>query len=351
MNIGISSLYLKTLGGGEQYIFSIASCLLARHKVTLFTDTPGIVVEAEQRFGYPLTGLSTENDVLTHGATIPRLLRTLRLDALIHVGDGSLPFSFAKKNYYIIQFPTPWATHGGVLERLKESRITKILCYSSYVQSYIEKSIKAPVVVLPPSIRMQEYTVGEKEPFILSVGRFTQGMNTKNQRIMIQAMKALLSQGVKGWKLVLAGGMLPEDHAFVESLQKEAAGFPIEIQVNVPRTMLLSLFRKASIYWHAAGFGVDINTHPEQVEHFGITTVEAMASGAVPLVYPAGGQLEIVDDGLNGYYWKDIPELVNKTSTLIHKESERTRLMHTARIKADIFDISHFSQKVIETIG
>jgi len=37
------------------------------------------------------------------------------------------------------------------------------------------------------------------------------------------------------------------------------------------------------------------------LEHFGITTVEAMAAGCVPLVYDSGGQAEIVSSGYNGY--------------------------------------------------
>ena len=43
--------------------------------------------------------------------------------------------------------------------------------------------------------------------------------------------------------------------------------------------------------------GEDAERHPERFEHFGISVVEAMAAGAVPLVFGAAGPGEIVQDG------------------------------------------------------
>jgi glycosyltransferase involved in cell wall biosynthesis len=45
--------------------------------------------------------------------------------------------------------------------------------------------------------------------------------------------------------------------------------------------------------------------------------VEAMAAGAVPIVYNAGGHREIVKNGENGFLWGSIHELIKKTSELI----------------------------------
>ena len=60
------------------------------------------------------------------------------------------------------------------------------------------------------------------------------------------------------------------------------------------------LYGRASIFWHAAGLGEDPERHPDRYEHFGITTVEAMSAGAVPVVIDAAGQVEIVEHGANG---------------------------------------------------
>ena len=43
------------------------------------------------------------------------------------------------------------------------------------------------------------------------------------------------------------------------------------------------------LFWHAAGLGEDPTTNPDRFEHFGISVVEAMSAGAVPMVYEHGG--------------------------------------------------------------
>ena len=86
----------------------------------------------------------------------------------------------------------------------------------------------------------------------------------------------------------------------------------MELRLDVSREELLDLYSRASLFWHAAGYGQDERRHPERLEHFGITTVEAMAHGAVPLVYPAGGPAEVVEDGVSGRWWRTPGELVER---------------------------------------
>ena len=61
--------------------------------------------------------------------------------------------------------------------------------------------------------------------------------------------------------------------------------------------------RAASIYWHATGFGTSEQMQPSKQEHFGMSIVEAMSAGAVPIAFDAGGPRETVDPGANGYLW------------------------------------------------
>src|SRR5690606_18511751 len=72
------------------------------------------------------------------------------------------------------------------------------------------------------------------------------------------------------------------------------------------------LLATSGIYIHACGYGIDQTRNPELAEHYGISVVEAMAAGCVPFVIPKGGPGEIVDDAKNGFYWKEVPELVEK---------------------------------------
>ncbi len=56
------------------------------------------------------------------------------------------------------------------------------------------------------------------------------------------------------------------------------------------------------------------------MEHFGITTGEAMSAGCVPVVINKGGQPEIVRDGVDGFVWNDSRELKEITLKLITDE-------------------------------
>ena len=56
--------------------------------------------------------------------------------------------------------------------------------------------------------------------------------------------------------------------------------------------------------------------HPERFEHFGITVVEAMAAGAVPLVFGAGGPAEIVGTASTASTGDTLDELVEVSQEL-----------------------------------
>jgi len=106
----------------------------------------------------------------------------------------------------------------------------------------------------------------------------------------------------------LAGGSGVGDGGFLDNLKKKAKGVQIEFVENPDFLTLSDLYAKAKIFWSAAGFGSDENSTPEVMEHFGITLVEAMASGCIPVVYNGGGHKEIVNDEF-GFLWNTKEEL------------------------------------------
>jgi glycosyltransferase involved in cell wall biosynthesis len=171
-------------------------------------------------------------------------------------------------------------------------------------------------------------------------------MNAKKQEMMIEAFKKLTKAGLKNWKLALLGGVLPQDEEFVQKLRKQSKGFSIEILTNISILTLQEYYRKAKIYWHATGFGEDLNNHPEYAEHFGIATVEAMSYGTVPVVINAGGQPEIVDEGKNGLLWNTEEELLKKTNELIENKNEWEIFSLAAKEKAKEFTKEKFCMNV-----
>jgi glycosyltransferase involved in cell wall biosynthesis len=136
----------------------------------------------------------------------------------------------------------------------------------------------------------------------------------------------------EGWELHLCGGLsdMSGDLNYFKKMKSLALGFPIYFHANIPFSELQELYGKSSIYWHAAGNGIDEQVEPEKMEHFGISTVEAMANRCVPIVYNGGGQPEIVTDGVSGFCWNTVDELVNLTKKVIVDTDIMRNISHSA---------------------
>jgi glycosyltransferase involved in cell wall biosynthesis len=235
-----------------------------------------------------------------------------RPDLLFWVSDGSIPTLTAKKN--ILHFQVPFSKIKGrsLTNSIKFKTINHTVCNSEFTKNVIDKTFAVNSEILYPPCQMIE--PDKKEKIILAVGRFDGLMHNKRQDILINNFKKLQASG---WRLVMAGGDMGETNNLTK-LKQLSVDLPIEWVVNPPFDVMNKLYATASLFWHAAGFGVDEVKDPELVEHFGMSTVEAMSAGAVPLVYAAGGQKEIVREGENGCLWLSEIELVNQTNNLIN---------------------------------
>lgn len=148
----------------------------------------------------------------------------------------------------------------------------------------------------------------------------------------------------------MAGGVEVGAEENLKSLEKAAAGYPIEIIKSPAFGRLKDLYGKAKFFWSAAGFGEDEVKNPQKVEHFGITTVEAMAGGAVPLVFAAGGAKEIVENEKDGLTWQNVGELLKFTRGLIKDGKKLRSLAKSARKKAEEFSYAKFNQRTSTVI-
>jgi glycosyltransferase involved in cell wall biosynthesis len=158
----------------------------------------------------------------------------------------------------------------------------------------------------------------------------------------------LVEGGLDAWKLHLAGALTPgEEHAaYLADLRSAIGSLPIQLHVDLPAAQLRSLYSQSSIYWHAAGYGEDEQRAPIKFEHFGISTVEAMAAGSVPVVFAGGGQMELVESGSNGYAWRTLTELQQATLSLIRSPELCQQLARAAAKESERFSTSQFEQRL-----
>lgn len=352
MRIGVFDPYLDTVSGGERYCLTLVEDLARNHQVEIFWDGSDLKEEIKKRLLINLDKVSFAGNIFfRRGNFLEKLKKTSQYDLIFYLSDGSIPLSFAKRN--ILHFQIPFSNINGktLINKIKLRRFSSIICNSRFTKSVIDRSYSVNSRVIYPPVDVANFTVSKKENIILTVGRFTGLFGGKKQEAMINVFKKMVNNGLKNWEFVLIGGLLENDKDYFYKLNCQAEGYPVKLLPNLSFTELKKYYGKAVIYWHANGFGEDEKINPQRFEHFGISTVEAMASGCAPVVFNGGGQKEIVDHGLNGFLWQTEKELISYTAQLIKDNRLREKMAVTAVKKSQNFSKEIFLRRFNEVIG
>jgi glycosyltransferase involved in cell wall biosynthesis len=369
------------IGGSEFVAASLAETLAKDHQVDLFHHIPWLTSEKlAQSCGTDLSNVGLRY-VPTNGGPLKLSRRnpfghykdsrslnaelSESYDLFIAIVHGVPPFCHAARGALIVLFPTPTAPYrepqGGLSVKLALRHPARCLYqhweWARRMKSYQLKTaisdfsrrwtqrrwrIDCQIVYPPVDTRFRRI---EKENIILSVGRFAiEGEGYKKQEQMLAAFHRMKEQGLTGWQYVCAGGLseTPKHYSYFKNLSTIAAGSGAQLIANVERAELERLYERASIFWHAAGYGEDENTRPVFLEHFGISTVEAMAAGCVPVVIKKGGQAEIVEHGVSGFLWETLDELTNYTDLLLNDNRLLANMSEAARKRAQRYSRESF---------
>ncbi len=350
MKIGIYSPYLNILGGGERYILTMGNYLGGKSRVEVFWDEKGIKDKLDRYLKIDLKRVNFVDNIFRRDNLLKRTIFLGKYDLFVYVTDGSLFFSPAKRNVLVVQSPAHCPRITSLAMKLKFRNWQTVLCYSLFVKKIIDKNLPLPSLVLPPPVDTASFRPLEKKNIILSVGRFFPWLHSKKQEVLIQAFKKLYKGGLSDWQLYLVGKSEKGAEDYLEKIKKEAQGYPIKIITDASFSELAEIYGQAKIYWHATGFGEDLEKNPEKAEHFGITTVEAMAAGGVPVVINAGAQPEIVQDKDN-CLWETLEELERKTLNLINNQELWQKLSFEANLRSQNFSQEKFFERLNEIIS
>jgi len=297
---------------------------------------------------------------LPHGR-LKRILSGLfkkEYDLFITMSNHIYPYLFSqgRKNILHIQFP--------FLDRFERCPVVnvpsrllsfvllqsydRIICNSTFTRRWIQKRCakKLPVDVLHPPCDIDQSVPGKKENIILSVGRYFVGWHNKKQLEMVRMFKKMVDGGLTGWEYHQAGSTLPNrlDQEYLKKVRDEAGGYPVFIHTDVSFEEMQRLYAQSKIYWHATGLDEDELRYPERMEHFGMSTVEAMAAGCVPVVINKGGQPEIVTHGVIGLLWDTAEQLAEHTLKLAGDDAYRQELSLNAMKRAGVFSKENFKR-------
>lgn len=306
----IVSPYLDHLGGGERYMLTVASVLEnLGYQIDFAWDNLEQIYQLSTMLGLTLHNICLAPNIkplyMIHNP-LSMYRATRPYDVVVYLADGSIPLLGAHRNILHMQIPFHHVGGRKWSNQLKLKSIHSVLVNSRFTKKIVDQEYGINSFVLYPPV--PQIVPAIKTNTILSVGRFEPSLNTKHQDVLIDAFRQLSPQ-LPNWKLILAGGSSNEE--WIAKLKQQAQGLPIEFVINAKYYELCTMYSRATIYWHAAGYNVNEKKNPELTEHFGISTVEAISAGAVPLVVPYGGQREIVTDP--NLHWTTVKELITKT--------------------------------------
>lgn len=302
------------IGGGENYILTIGEALSEEYNVVLISEAKPSqtrVYFVMQDLGvkpYPLTIYSAEE------------AECLSFDICVVMGNEFAPHKIpnAKIIYYHCQFPFPMHngnnySHLSLVKKIHKyivnSKFTKknvLLESEKYAQNIACSVLYPPCQDLVDGINLIECKRAEKELInFVSVGRFQLNGHNKRQDFIAREMSSLSYKNKEIYTKIIGGlKNKPEDLVFYEDIKRQNL-FNVELKINVERTVLVQDLISAHYYIHAAGYGVDVKNEPYKCEHFGISLVEAMSAGCIPIVFGEGGPYEICKDSKIGYIFKN----------------------------------------------
>lgn len=371
-------------GGGEKNMAVIAELLVSSGwEVVLAGEVLPDVGRLEQVLNVNLAGCTTLQVSSQIGPVLSRLARfaprpsrllharrsmnwSRQFDLLVYITGEIPPLCHARKGFLFIQFPynreeaVRVDASGAPLRLADREKLIRLrswhalTCPSHFVRESTYKRWQVNPEVLYPPAEIEPCKPGNKQPFILTVGRFYATGPTKKHAVMVEAFRQMCDEGLaEGWSLKVAGGVHPrEDHQrYLQEVKELAAGYPIEILTDLTFSQVLPLYSNASIYWHATGAGEDVSERPELFEQFGMTIVEAMASGATPVVIDGGGPAEIVRRDVDGFHWHDIGDLKSATLRLMRDTALLGQMSERAMMRAAEFSRKRYEEQVADIVA
>lgn len=341
MKAAIYNQYLDTLGGGERYTIEFCKVLSEiGYEVEIEWKSNEILNKISNRFGIKLPQSIKVVDDIKKGKDY---------DICFWVSDGSIPNLLARRNFIHFQVPFKNVNGKSLINRTKLFKIEKVICNSNFTKKVIDNEFGLDSYVLHPPIDTNSFKPKRKENIILYAGRFSTLLQNKGQDVLVQEFKKLYVH-FKNYKLVLAGGVEVGADEFVKKLEKMSLKYPIEIIKSPKFDELKDIVGRSKIFWSASGFGVNEEKNPQAAEHFGMTLVEAMSAGCVPVVVNKGGHNEIIENGISGFLWHNKSDLIKKTKRLLTEKGLMGKMLVEAKKKSQDFSVHAFKEKICKEI-
>jgi len=210
-----------------------------------------------------------------------------------------------------------------------------ILTNSRFSASMVSRFLGVNGLVVYPPVNAEEYLPlsrnRDRDNIILVIGRIEPAKNI--------ALVPFIAEKVKNGRFVIIGSI--GSYSYYRHLVRLVKSLRVEDRVrilpNASEWQKIELLRRAKVY-----------LHPMKYEHFGISVVEAMAAGLIPVVHRSGGPwTDIVEFGKYGFGFRTEEEAVSHVENLLElKEIELENLRSIVIARSQYFNYEKFRNAI-----
>ncbi|MGC9108075.1 MAG: glycosyltransferase family 4 protein, partial [Infirmifilum sp.] len=237
--------------------------------------------------------------------------------------------AFAKIHHVhqkVLDYELPWYLSKPVKLAEKFSRFYKRVVVPSYTTmdeaTNLLKIKRERIAVIPEAVDVEKYRPGEKspEPFVLWLHRLKK---YKNPLTAIKAFDLAREKGLsKDVKLVMAGGGDLEPQVREEAKKRDYVLY----LGRVSEEDKVRLLREAWVFLSTSF-----------IEGFGLSILEASASGTPTIAFAVGSLKELVKEGVNGWLveYGDVNAMAEKIVQAFSDFSTLKKMWETSRKEAE----------------
>jgi glycosyltransferase involved in cell wall biosynthesis len=370
MKILFYSWPLYEIGGGQKMMCKAIDHLSKRHEIDVLTLFPVKREKLENYYSVDLSRVKFRH-LFESSKIHPTLLKIMisnkvskmsrNYDLFFNADAQETVKPLAKYNLLYCQFPDPlwYRPFKGFSDMLKMSLLVllrkffgnhskdySVYCNSNYGKKWLKKLWDVEAKVINPPIEIPSKTYSKKNNWIISTGRITPD---KNYDFVIDIFKEAYknNKSLADYKLLICGKSFDVD--YLTRLRTLAKGYPIEFRLDLPNKKMIEVYSKSKIFIQAKGLSVNEEKYPALLEHFGMTPLEAMSYGCVPLVLNKGGYMETVET-TTGFKFNNRQEALNYLITLINDEKLRNKMASAGIKKVKKFSLNVMNKKFDEAL-
>jgi len=358
--------FFGVLGGAERVAFHTVKSLAEGHDVTLLSDRFD-EKEVSNRFGSPLPFCQIVSgdiwdfkpffpklmayQMLAHQASRDRRIRQMvPVDTFDAIVSTNLPQYIPRTRKPTLQychFPfDPYhvplsnslirRTYFALPHRSSHRRIeavTTFIANSNFTrQAIFDRWGRSSLTIYPPCDLFYSRP-GVKQDLVITVGRMSP---EKRFEVMFEIARKMQWITFE----IIATSDAKQIASSARYYNQLLADKPenVEVKMNVSRSVLRDEFARAKIYLHL-----------RENEYFGISIVEAMSSGCIPVVHKSGGPLEIVTSEF-GYFWETADQAAAQIAEVLSNEDLRKVRSKAAEERAKYFDARLFEERISRVV-